>query len=60
VEQSGFEHRGRPVRVTVSVGATMAVPGESVEELIRRADELMYQSKRAGRNRVSVRRSPEG
>ncbi len=55
VEQSGFERDGAPVRVTVSVGATMAKPGESREQLVARADELMYHSKRSGRNRVSTR-----
>jgi len=55
VEQSGFESEGNQVRVTVSVGATMAVRGESREELLRRADALMYHSKQTGRNRVSTR-----
>jgi diguanylate cyclase (GGDEF)-like protein/PAS domain S-box-containing protein len=55
VEQSGFDRDGRRVCVTVSVGATMARKGESSEELVARADALMYHSKRTGRNRVSVR-----
>jgi len=55
VEQSGFDRGGEPVRVTVSAGATMARPGETAQALVERADRLMYQSKRAGRNRVSTR-----
>lgn len=55
VEHSGFEREGHDVRVTVSVGATMAQPGESAEALVKRADALMYHSKRSGRNRVSTR-----
>jgi FOG: GGDEF domain len=39
------------VRVTVSVGATMAVPTETPDDLVDRADAFMYASKRAGRNR---------
>ena len=33
----------------------MARKGESAEELVARADALMYHSKRTGRNRVSTR-----
>ena len=41
-----------PVRVTLSVGATVALPGEEADALVARADEAMYQAKRAGRDRV--------
>lgn len=43
-----------PIRVTVSVGATIARDGDTIEELVKRADELMYQSKQDGRNRVTA------
>lgn len=36
---------GRRVSVAVSIGAAMAQPGETVEELVHRADQLMYQKK---------------
>jgi diguanylate cyclase (GGDEF)-like protein/PAS domain S-box-containing protein len=42
------------LRVTVSLGATMARQGDTPEELLRRADRLMFQSKTAGRDRVST------
>jgi diguanylate cyclase (GGDEF)-like protein/PAS domain S-box-containing protein len=42
------------IRVTVSIGATLAQPDDSVETLLKRADRLLYQSKHAGRNRVSL------
>jgi len=35
-----------PMNVTASIGITLARPGESVEELIGRADAAMYQAKR--------------
>lgn len=42
------------VRPTISVGATLAVPADSVDSAITRADALMYRAKEAGRNRVVV------
>ncbi len=42
------------VGVTVSIGATALVPGDTVDEAIARADRLMYKSKAAGRNRATV------
>jgi PleD family two-component response regulator len=42
------------VTVTVSLGATLLQPGDSPETLVRRADQLMYRSKEAGRNRVTA------
>ena len=47
-----------PVAVTVSVGAALARPNDTVETLVGRADELMYRSKRNGRNRVTVQPEP--
>jgi diguanylate cyclase (GGDEF)-like protein len=40
--------------VTISVGATLFLPTDTPESIIQRADELMYQSKQAGRNQVSI------
>jgi diguanylate cyclase len=40
--------------VTISFGAAIYAPGESVGQLITRADECLYMSKRNGRNRVTL------
>jgi len=40
----------RLISLSISVGAALSRPGDSTEELIQRADELMYQSKSSGRN----------
>ena len=42
----------RMLRSTVSVGATLARPGDTTESLVARADELMYRAKAAGRDTV--------
>jgi diguanylate cyclase (GGDEF)-like protein/PAS domain S-box-containing protein len=43
------------LQVTASVGATMSQKGDTLEKLVQRADKLMYHSKSAGRNRVTVK-----
>jgi diguanylate cyclase (GGDEF)-like protein/PAS domain S-box-containing protein len=54
VENSWIQKGEVQVRVTVSVGATMALRSETPDDLVDRADALMYASKRAGRNRVTT------
>jgi diguanylate cyclase (GGDEF)-like protein/PAS domain S-box-containing protein len=39
---------------TISVGATILVPDDSIETVVNRADKLMYKSKKAGSNRISI------
>ncbi len=36
---------GNSVSLSVSIGSTLALPGDTTEKLIQRADELMYQNK---------------
>ena len=45
---------GELLKVTVSIGVTAAQKEDTVESLVERADKLMYESKRRGRNQVSV------
>ena len=54
VEHSSLSLGERSLAVTVSIGGTIVVPGDTAETLVRRADELMYQSKRAGRNKTTI------
>jgi diguanylate cyclase (GGDEF)-like protein/PAS domain S-box-containing protein len=44
----------RRISLSISVGAALSRTGETAEELIKRADELMYQSKIGGRNRATT------
>lgn len=59
-----FEIRGglTRLRLSVSLGGALHLPGESVESLVQRADESLYESKRGGKNQVSWAAStdPEG
>lgn len=53
VEQHRFEFDGAQMPVTISLGVTAKRSGEGeAQELIRRADELLYAAKHAGRNCV--------
>jgi diguanylate cyclase (GGDEF)-like protein/PAS domain S-box-containing protein len=55
VEASGLrESSSAPVRVTISVGGTMARPNEPATDVMRRADDMLYAAKRSGRNRVCI------
>jgi diguanylate cyclase (GGDEF)-like protein len=53
VEQSRFVFQNELIKVTISVGvAELAESDRSGTELIKRADEKLYEAKRGGRNRV--------
>jgi len=43
---------GAAVETTMSIGVTLAVPGENTDALVARADEAMYRAKQTGRNQV--------
>ncbi len=43
---------GHPVHATLSIGVTLTRSGESVEDLLARADEAMVRAMRIGRNQV--------
>lgn len=47
---------GQPAAVTVSIGVTLAGPSDDVDSVVKRAHAAMYEAKRAGGNRVRVRR----
>ncbi len=57
IANMSFDADGEKVGTTVSIGhATYPDVAEDVEELLLRADQAMYQSKKAGRNRVTAYR----
>ncbi len=54
VESAGFSLGETRLRSTVSFGAAERRSGEDRADLIRRADEALYQAKNGGRNRVEM------
>ncbi len=54
VEKSSATISNGTLIVTISVGAVVAKPGDTVDDVVHRADELMYTSKSSGRNRVTI------
>ena len=54
VEQHLFQYEGKAYTTTISVGVGATTGGEPLtpHDLIRQADEKLYQAKHAGRNRV--------
>jgi diguanylate cyclase (GGDEF)-like protein/PAS domain S-box-containing protein len=54
VQHSRLDIGGHGLAVTVSVGGTLLLPNDTAESFVARADALMYQSKQAGRNRVTT------
>jgi diguanylate cyclase (GGDEF)-like protein/PAS domain S-box-containing protein len=54
IEHSRIYLAEEALSVTVSIGATMALPSDSATAIVERADSLMYESKASGRNRVTA------
>jgi diguanylate cyclase (GGDEF)-like protein len=54
VEEHAFVSDDREVRVTISVGVAALGAGMQLHDLYRAADEMLYEAKRAGRNRVCI------
>jgi diguanylate cyclase (GGDEF)-like protein/PAS domain S-box-containing protein len=54
VEHSYIIHENEKLYVTISLGATLVNKHDTIDSLIKRADTLMYKSKAAGRNCLTI------
>lgn len=54
IEHSWFDHGDDRIAVTASFGGAISTPGESAQDVLRRADAQLYRSKEGGRNLVSI------
>jgi len=54
VEESYLLQEKNKLNVTLSMGATLIQDNDTAETLIKRADTLLYESKRQGRNRLTL------
>jgi diguanylate cyclase (GGDEF)-like protein len=52
LEQMRVHYDGRMIQITASAGVTVMQPGDSLEEMLKRADDLLYRAKSEGRNLV--------
>ncbi|MCH4889090.1 diguanylate cyclase [Acidaminobacter sp. JC074] len=53
VERSSLRQYDPPLKVTISIGATLA-GDDDIDSIFKRADKLLYTSKENGRNRVTI------
>ncbi len=54
VEKTWIQAGGTILRITLSIGGTMARKHDTIEDIIHRADALMYKSKEKNRNTVTI------
>lgn len=57
VESSGFHHKGEPVAITLSAGICGFESDDTIESVLERADQALYESKKNRRNRCTLARS---
>jgi diguanylate cyclase (GGDEF)-like protein/PAS domain S-box-containing protein len=54
VENSALEIEGKELQVSISLGCTVVTEKCSLESAVKKADDLMYESKEKGRNRTTI------
>jgi diguanylate cyclase (GGDEF)-like protein len=52
--QHAYSYFGNQFHITVSIGMTKYQPGQTLENMMGKADRALYQSKAQGRNRFTV------
>ena len=54
IEHSYIIRENKKLYVTISIGGTLVNENDTIDSLIKRADTLLYKSKTAGRNRLTI------
>ncbi len=54
IAASPFHHKGEPVKLTISCGVSQLDASGDLDAAFERADAALYESKRSGRNRISL------
>jgi len=54
VENASLRLKEQTISVTISLGATVVKTQDSFQSVIKRADQLLYQSKQTGKNKVTI------
>jgi diguanylate cyclase (GGDEF)-like protein len=54
VQAEDYLEEGNAIELTVSLGCSTLLAGESADSLLRRADSALYVAKREGRNRLAM------
>ena len=54
IDRSAILVHDRTVSISASIGASLALPGDTPESLVSRTDALMYTSKSLGKNRTTL------
>ncbi len=54
ISASSFRIPQGRIGITISIGATLSREDDTVESIVKRADDMMYISKKEGKNRVTV------
>lgn len=49
-----FDFKGQKITITISIGATTFIPGDTATSAFERADAALYQAKAAGRNQLRI------
>ena len=53
-EAASFYYRGERIKITVSIGLALAMPGDTLSTVLSRADKALYDAKHGGRNRSAL------
>ena len=54
IEESSVPVGDERINFTISIGATIARPSDDLATIVKRADQKMYEAKKAGKNRVAA------